>query len=390
MKTTMIRSLLAGVAALLAAVVSVLCGVGAASAQAPGADGARFSTSAEYLLWWAKDSPAPPPLLSTGGVGAPDFSVVLGGRDEDTGLQSGGRFTAAYRLTPDWTIEGIGFFLADTSVTRTVRSSGEPGSLRLVVPQFRVDESREGVLTLAAPGDFAGAARDSLTSGMQGAELDVVRTVMTGPSWRLGLLGGFRYLRLREQLAFSGSSTFVTDPDVFSFTDVFDTDNHFYGGQLGLKAQYSSGRWFAEATTKVALGVMRQSVDVAGTLLTNDFNGFGTPQVFQGGVFAQPTNIGSHTRDRFAVVPEAGLKVGYRLTSWASLFVGYTFLYANAVVRPGNQVDRNINTTQAMAFQIPQTPPPTLALAGEARPAGRVRESDFWVQGLNVGVTFGF
>jgi hypothetical protein len=89
-------------------------------------------------------------------------------------------------------------------------------------------------------------------------------------------------------------------------------------------------------------------------------------------------------------VPEAGLKVGYRLTPWASVFVGYTFLYASAVVRPGAQIDRNINTTQGMAFQAPQTPAPTLALEGPARPAVRVRESDFWAQGLNIGVSLSY
>ena len=71
---------------------------------------------------------------------------------------------------------------------------------------------------------------------------------------------------------------------------------------------------------------MRESLVVRGTLLTNDFNDLAAPQTFLGGVFAQPSNIGHHQRDRFAVVPEAALKVGYRLTSWASLFVGYTFL----------------------------------------------------------------
>ena len=98
--------------------------------------------------------------------------------------------------------------------------------------------------------------------------------------------------------------------------------------------------------------------------------------------------MGSHDRNRFAVVPEVGLKVGYRLTSWASVFAGYTFLYASNVLRPGGQIDRNVNATQAMAFQIPQSPPPTLALVGPAQPAVRLRESSFWAQGLDAGVSF--
>jgi hypothetical protein len=376
--------------AILTMALLLLATVGAASAQTPAGDGARFSTSAEYLLWWVKDSPAPPPLLSTGTLGAPDFSGVFGGRDYDLGSQQGGRFTASYRLTPDWTIEGIGFFLPKTSATKTVSSSGEPGSVRLVVPQFRVDEGREFGLTMAKPGEFFGSARESLRTGLDGAELNVGRKIATGASWRVDALGGFRYLRLREELSFSTSSVSIVVPDIFMPTDVFGVDNKFYGAQLGVKADYTWGPWFAQGTVKVALGVMRESIDISGSLVTNDFTDFGTPQAFAGGLFALPTNIGHHRRDRFAMVPEVGLKLGYRMTPWASVFVGYTFLYASAVVRPGDQVDRAINTTQALTSQAPQSPPPTLTLRGEARPVVRFRESDFWVQGLSAGLSFGF
>lgn len=363
---------------------------GTAVAQTPGDDGPRFSTSAEYLLWWIKDSPAAPTLLSTGVLGESDFSTVLGGREYELSPQQGGRFTASYRLTPDWTIEGIGFFLPSTPVTRTVTSSGAAGSTRLVVPQFRVDEGREFRLTIAAPGEFSGSARESMRSGMSGAELNVARKVAAGTGWRVDVLGGFRYLRLQEELSFSASSVALDEPDIFMPADVFAVDNQFYGGQIGVKADYRWGGWFVQGVAKVALGVMRQSIDITGSLLTNDFNNFGAPQVFAGGLFALPTNIGHHHRDRFAVVPEGGFKLGYRLTPWAAVFVGYTFIYANKVVRPGDQVDRTINTTQAMTFQAPQTPPPTLTLQGEARPAVRFRESDVWIQGVSAGVSFSF
>lgn len=349
-----------------------------------------FSGSAEYLLWWTKDSPAPPPLLSTGTLGDPDFSVVLGGREYDAGAQQGGRFSAGYRLNGDWAIEGIGFFLPSTSVTRTVSSSGAPGSVRLVIPVFRIEQGQEGRLTVANPTEFHGAARESLTSGLHGAELNVARRVAGAGNWRVDALGGFRYLRLRETLGFAAHSVALDVPDVFNLTDTFETTNRFYGLQAGIKGEYVRDRWFVEGSARVALGVMRESLDITGTLVTNDFNDLGDPQAFVGGVFAQSTNIGHHRRDRFAVVPEVGLKAGYRLTSWASVFVGYTFLYASAAARPGDHVDRGVNTTQAVAFQPPQTPAPAVALDGPARPAVRFRDSDFWAQGLSVGVSFSY
>jgi hypothetical protein len=371
-------------------VASLIVGPVPAWAEAPGLDGARWSTSAEYLLWWMKDGPQAPTLLSTAGVGEPDFSPVLGSRTYDTGPQSGGRFGVGYRINPDWALEGIGFFLPGASDTRTVQSSGEPGSVRLVVPFFRVENSREARLTIANPGEFYGDARESLVSDMHGVELNVTRRLAGDDRWRLDLLGGFRYLRLRETLSFSASSATIPDPDVFQVTDVFETTNHFYGLQAGIRGEYARDRWFARGTAKVAVGVMRQSIDVGGDFVTNDFNNFQDPQHFVGGFFAQPTNLGQHGRDRFGVVAEAGLKLGYRLTRWASLVVGYTFLYANPVVRPGPQIDRNINTTQALSFQAPETPPPVLTLTGPAQPTVRWRETDVWVQGLTAGVSFAF
>ena len=76
-----------------------------AAATGASAETERLSGSAEYLLWWMKNSPAAPPLLSTGTLGDPDFSVVFGARDYDTGAQSGGRFTVGYRLNRDWALE---------------------------------------------------------------------------------------------------------------------------------------------------------------------------------------------------------------------------------------------------------------------------------------------
>ena len=115
-------------------------------------------------------------------------------------------------------------------------------------------------------------------------------------------------------------------------------------------------------------------------------NGFGASQQFPGGYFAQPTNMGNHTRTAFAVLPEIGLNVGYEVTPWMNIFLGYTFLYTNNVVRPGNQIDRGINPTQNASF----TDTPFTPLVGPARPAFTDNGSSFWAQGLNAGVLFRF
>ena len=97
-----------------------------------------------------------------------------------------------------------------------------------------------------------------------------------------------------------------------------------------------------------------------------------------------PSNIGRYNWDVFAVVLEFPINVGYQVTKQLRVFVGYTFLYASKVLRPGDQIDRVVNTTQI--------PPPLAAgtLIGPARPAFHFKDTDFWAQGINFGLEFRF
>ena len=61
---------------------------------------------------------------------------------------------------------------------------------------------------------------------------------------------------------------------------------------------------------------------------------------------------------------------------------GYTFLYASDVLRAPQQINRTVNYSPG---DRPPAPP-----QGPQEPAFRFRSSDFWAQGLNVGVTLRF
>ena len=97
-------------------------------------------------------------------------------------------------------------------------------------------------------------------------------------------------------------------------------------------------------------------------------------------MLALPSNMGSFSQTRFAVVPEVALKLGYQVTSQLRIHAGYDFLYWSNVVRPGNVIDTGINPTQ-----IPPGP-----IAGVSRPLPRLDGSDFWAQGVNLGAVFTF
>jgi hypothetical protein len=146
---------------------------------------------------------------------------------------------------------------------------------------------------------------------------------------------------LQENLSFVTDSPNVAPnpPDFFHTFDRFNANNNFYGGQLGLRASYDNTRLFFNAAGKVALGSTIERVTVNGGTFTND-GGFVSAH---GAYLAQLTNIGTQSHSQFAVVPEVNLNFGVRLTPWASIVVGYSFLYVSAVARPGDQIDRVID-----------------------------------------------
>ena len=375
------------VLAVLAAVLGV---VGSAAAQTNlGTDDGRFYGQVDYLMWWVKDSPQRVPLVSNGLLSQPGTQVIMGGNDIDLGRHNGVRLALGYWLTDDqaWGVEAGGFYLPTVTSRQTVSSSGAPGSTHLVVPFFDPTRNTEAFSDVSSAGEFSGTATQRLKSRLWGAEGNVVMSLANPGPWRLDLLGGIRYLNLSEGFSFATSSPDLPPgpTTVFRTKDVFDADNDFYGGQIGLRGRYLWGRFTADATLKVAVGAMRQHVDVAGSLTTNFFH---PPivQSFGGGLFAQPTNIGAYSRNVIAVVPEAGVNVGFRLTDWASVVLGYSFLYASNVARPGNQIDRVINPTQSQAISLNNPAP----LVGAARPAFKFQGSDFWAHGLNAGFAFNF
>src|SRR5947209_7010179 len=94
------------------------------------------------------------------------------------------------------------------------------------------------------------------------------------------------------------------------------------------------------------------------------------------GLLALPSNSGRTSDAQFAVVPEADLTLGRQVTDCCRVFVGYTFVYVSSVARPGQAVDPVVNLAQL-------TPG---AFAGELRPQRRDATTEFWVQGLNLGV----
>ena len=350
---------------------------------------------AEALYWWSKSSPMPVPVVTLGNtadkvpgaIGQPDTSILLGGQNINLPGQGGGRFTFGFSFNPaqTWGFEASYFSLASSGVSQIVSSDGGVGSGFLAFPFFNPLTGQEAASPIALPGAFAGTAVLNTQSFLQGTDLNFIHNVISSNGVRVDLLGGFRNVNLQESLGYTTNSPNVPpNPPAFLNTlDSFGGNNNLYCGQLGVRASYDTHRFFVNATGKMALGGTVETVSVNGGTFTNIGGGFSSAP---GAYLSQPTNMGTQTRDQFAVVPEMNLNFGFRLRPWASIIVGYSFLYISSVARPGDQIDRVINPSQASAINnnFPAT------LVGPARPELTVRNTDFWAQGLNFTLEFRF
>src|SRR5262249_22624318 len=165
-------------------------------------------------------------------------------------------------------------------------------------------------------------------------------------------------------------------PSSLTVFDRFHTYNHFYGGQVGCRAQWHGDGIDVGVTGKLAFGATQWLALIDG--FTN-LNTPGMPPTTNvGGILAQPTNSGRFFQSSFGVIPEFGLDVGYWLTPQLRISLGYEFLYWSRVARPGNQIDTTVNPAQ-----VPRDPNFGNGL-GDARPAFQFRQSDFWAQGLDL------
>jgi hypothetical protein len=374
----------------LATLATMLLAAAGAEAQTRDASSqaGTFTLGAEALYWSFNDSPMPVPLVTNGAVGQSSTETYLGGKGLDTGNDPGLRLSGAYVLSSESGIEANVFHIPSRSTRAGVASSGETGSTNLVIPYVDAATGVESFTEISFAPLYRGEASEKLSNDLLGAEINGTRAMAPLGAWHTDLLGGIRYLRLRETYTLNISSPYIPPfpQDIWNTTEEFDASNHFYGAQAGVRARYEHGAFFANGTAKLALGAMAQSVDISGSLTTNDFNDFGATQTFFGGYFALPSNIGNYSRTRFAAMSELGLNLGYQVTRSLAILVDYNFVHVNNVVRPGNQISRTINPTQSTSY----TEDPQAQLDGPAMPAFKYKDSGFRSQGISVGVAIRF
>src|SRR5262249_14183359 len=151
---------------------------------------------------------------------------------------------------------------------------------------------------------------------------------------------------------------------------------------IGVKAGVTWWLFTLNGTAKVALGSMNEDANLSGSTTAKTF--FGSATV-PGGLYALRTNSGSHHRNITAVVPEGNLSLSVEITPQLKLTVGYNIIYVSDVARPGNLIDRSINRTI-----LPSSQTFNPAIPGPAKPGFTFSGTDFWAQGINVGLSLRF
>lgn len=359
---------------------------------APGPDAVgEFWASIEYLSWRIHKDTAPP-LVTTGPatfpagfLGNPGTVVLFGGKlDQDT--FDGVRLRAGAWLDACRTF-GVeaSYFCLPEQTNRTVFSSNQFPVLTR--PFTSANTGLPNSEFLAFPGIATGSIAIENRTKFCGADLLGRCNVCSDCTSRLDLLAGFEYLNLEEQLSITETPTFTATAPfpglagvAFVGNDTFQTRNHFYGGVVGFDATVRSGDCWVELLGSVAVGCNQQTIEISGFQRATSPGG--AVAVFPGGLLALPgANIGRFTNNEVSVVPQVGINLGYQLTPNCSVFAGYSVLYWTNVVRPGRQIDTVLDESRIPNFG-------TAGAAAAVRPIVPFTQSDFWAQGVNVGVRF--
>ena len=281
----------------------------------------------------------------------------------------------------------------DGSVTVNLRSDFQSAGIRLRHNLCCREGCRTGCGDGVGCGNGIGCG-SAVGVGCQAGPLGRLCRLLRKGTRHTDVLYGFRWtaldesLQVNEDLLVVGTGLNSPEGTTFLVEDRFATENQFLGGEIGYETEWQLNRWSLNVLSKVAIGNTRQRVDITGSTVVDGETPLTGGLLAQRFVFADGTpvgNIGSNERDEFSMIPEVGLTMGYNLTQRLKLTAGYTLLYWSNVVRPGDQVDLDVN-----ANLLPRNNevPPAGTIVPNDHPRFVFHQTDLWAQGLNLGAEY--
>jgi hypothetical protein len=361
----------------------------------------RFWINADYTLTWIKPQTLAFPLVTIGAAADPDTgalgqpgTAVIFGDNINQNQQNGFMIDTGFFLDESrvFSLEWVGHFYeqAGSSFAKEADGTGIPVIAR---PYFDTFRERQFAAINSFPGGLTGGVLVDSQTTLFRTEFNTAYNIC-GDGWSAAALLGVRYMRLGESLTISDRLNNLIDnfvlfdgqgvstTDVITDFDRFRTTNNFYGGQIGGRVRWDAAWVFLSAYGKLGLGVTEQTVDISGA--TTLVRGTGGQTTLPGGVLALPSNIGNRSRTVFSYSPEAGINVGLKLTQHLALSAGYSFTYWSHVVRPGQQFDGVINSSQIpTSNSYGQT-------AGATRPVFNFNDESIYLHTLSLGLNINY
>jgi len=315
--------------------------------------------------------------------------VLFGDSRVDGDARSGGELTLGGWLGCDEClgIEGSFCILEARNAHFGANSTGNPILAR---PFTDATTGLPSSQLIAFPGVVAGSiAANAVSREFLGADFLFRTHVCCGCNYFVDAVAGYRYLYYSQGIGVtedltstrpSTESPFIPFGTTLAVGDHFATRNSFNGFDMGLTGELRRGNWSLEWLTKLALGETFTALDINGqTTVTVP----GLPPVTNaGGILALSSNSGHFTRDRFSLVPELGIRLGYDLTAHIRTSVGYTVLWWNGIGDAADAINLNVNP-----HLLPPVVPP---VAGPASPALLFGKSTLIGQGIDLGVELRF
>ena len=341
-------------------------------------NGSRMNASLDFLYFYMTDLRVPP-LVTTGPAG----SQAVYGQPGTRVLRGDGRLPTRHtryigvRANFDWWFRDDSPWGIDLSATIMERNSSNytyqwHDINPLARPYRDANDGQWKSEIVAGNNPVYGPVSGSINvySRMEFFEQDInaMYRLARGESWQLNLLLGAHFIQFRERLDIvSASRLLPAETTVVSLEDHFQTSSKFYGGQIGLKGNYTRGRWTFDGKGVLALGGNAEEIRAKGFGLVD---GPGGKTVTNTGLYVQPSNGGSFSRVALNFVTEWNANLTFAVTPRLGVRAGYTLITWSNPVRPGDQIEA-INRNQP---------------AGPMAPTIPFRTDLFWVQGLNLGM----
>jgi hypothetical protein len=348
---------------------------------------------ADYLLWWTRGMDLPP-LLTTSPAGTPfsdagvltnpDTVVLIGNEAFQDDARSG------WRLGGGFWLDACGERAVDFDYLRIGSLGGENipyGEDGAILGRPFVDATtgQPEAELITYPGIVAGLGNVQIgSSGLEGWGVGLRHCLAQCGDCcereRLDFRVGYRRYRVGDSLLIQERlrSPLFASGTVLVLDDEFAARNTFHGAELGLLYQRQRAKWQVQGRANVGLGVTHSEIAIDGqTMIVSPG---AAPLRHTGGLYALSSNIGQYEADEFTTLFETGIDLSYRVTCKLSFDIGYTFLLWPGVYRSADQIDTTINPDLL--------PPPLTNDPDPARPRVALRDSTFWAQGIQVGVTY--